>query len=208
MRDFQLIETMRWETGTGILRLSLHMARLRNSANTLGFAVPSDLERRLSAALPEHAKALRVRLALGDDGELDITTAPFVPLPENTVWRVRIAPNRLNSNDPLLRHKTTLRSAYETARSAFSQTETDEVLLCNERDELCEGTITSLFVDDGSGFLKTPPLSCGLLAGVLRTELICRQRTRVARLKIDDLLAGKLYVGNSLRGLIRAELQR
>jgi branched-subunit amino acid aminotransferase/4-amino-4-deoxychorismate lyase len=42
------------------------------------------------------------------------------------------------------------------------------VILANERGELCEGTITSLFLDDGSGILKTPPLACGLLAGVLR----------------------------------------
>ena len=47
-----------------------------------------------------------------------------------------------------------------------------------------------------------------LLAGVLRNELICARRARVARLSPADLLkAGEsLYVGNSLRGLIRAEL--
>ncbi len=44
------------------------------------------------------------------------------------------------------------------------------------KGEVCEGTITSVFLDDGSGYLKTPPIACGLLAGVLRTELICQRR--------------------------------
>ena len=82
----------------------------------------------------------------------------------------------------------------------------DEVLLLNEKGEPCEGTITSIFLDDGAGVLKTPPISCGLLSGVLRTELICARRARVQRLTVDDLRNGTLYTGNSLRGLIRAKL--
>ena len=46
----------------------------------------------------------------------------------------------------------------------------DELLFLNERGEVCDGTITTLFFDRGEG-LRTPPLSCGLLAGVLRAEL-------------------------------------
>ena len=37
MTDFSLIETMRWEPGTGIVRLRLHLARLKRSAGRLGF---------------------------------------------------------------------------------------------------------------------------------------------------------------------------
>jgi 4-amino-4-deoxychorismate lyase len=56
--------------------------------------------------------------------------------------------------------------------------------------------------------LRTPPISCGLLAGVLRTELICRRQARVGRITLADLDAGTFYIGNSLRGLIRANLVR
>ena len=106
----------------------------------------------------------------------------------------------------LLRLKTTRREVYETARAEYPASEADEVLLLNERREVCEGTITSVFLDDGSGTLRTPPISCGLLAGVLRTELICQRRARVGRISVTDLTAGKLYMGNSLRGLIPARL--
>jgi len=265
MTDFSLIETMRWEPGTGIVRLRLHLARLKRSAGRLGFAGADKVEARLAEILgaalppsvpsghlplkggdqadatsrqqrtieatagpisplegempdraeggePAHAVAnrspspLRVRLTLGPSGEIAVTTAPFTPLPEGTIWRVAIAATRLDSADKLLRHKTTRREIYEAARGEYPPAAADEVLLLNEKGEPCEGTITSLFLDDGSGVLKTPPISCGLLAGVLRTELICARRARVQRLTLQDLRSGRLFMGNSLRGLIRTRL--
>jgi len=266
MTDFSLIETMRWQPGTGIVRLRLHLARLKRSAGRLGFAGAEKAEERLAEAIaealppsvpsghlphkggdhsslpqaqgsmsneiappaisplvgemPDRAEGgkaaytaggpslspLRVRLTLSPSGEITVTTAPFTPLPENTIWRVAIAATRLDSANKLLRHKTTRREVYEAARSEYPTADADEVLLLNEKGEPCEGTITSLFLDDGSGVLKTPPISCGLLSGVLRTELICARRARVQRLMLGDLRGGALYMGNSLRGLIRAQL--
>ena len=274
MSDFSLIETMRWEPGTGIVRLRLHLARLRRSAGRLGFvgadkgesALQEELGTSLASLPPnasdtEHSNEdptarshfspagrsaerseamrrssgklgparppssgpsghllpagekrdqtpspLRVRLTLSPTGEIAITTAPFSPLPQDTVWRVSIATVRLDSTNKLLRHKTTRRDIYEAARAEYSAEIADEVLLLNEKGEPCEGTITSIFLDDGSGILKTPPVACGLLAGVLRTELICARRARVQRLTLADLQTGTLYMGNSLRGLIRAKL--
>ena len=47
---------------------------------------------------------------------------------------------------------------YQAARAEFSREEADEVLLLNERGEVCEGTITNVFVDIGEPVLVTPPL--------------------------------------------------
>jgi len=208
MTDFSLIETLRYEPESGFLRLRLHLARLSRSAGRLGFAGAEAAEARLKEAVSGADRSLRVRLTLDRDGAIAVTNAPFTPLPDDALWRVRIASTRLDSGDRLLRMKTTRRGVYEAARSEFSPAEADEVILLNEKGEVCEGTISSVFLDDGSGTLRTPPTACGLLAGVLRNELICARRARVARLSPADLLkAGEsLYVGNSLRGLIRAEL--
>ena len=54
--------------------------------------------------------------------------------------------------------------------------------------------------------LLTPPLTSGLLPGVLRAELIRERKARGEVLQLDDLRHRKLFVGNSLRGLIPAEL--
>ncbi|WP_042119333.1 aminotransferase class IV family protein [Rhizobium etli] len=208
MTDFSLIETLRWQPGEGFIRLRLHLARLFRSARRLGFPQPTDAQRKLEAAVAGAGGPLRVRLIFDLQGEIEVTSAPFFPLAPETVWKVRIAKTRLHSADRLLRVKTTRRTLYETARAEYAQAEADEVILLNERDEVCEGTITSIFLDDGSGILRTPPISCGLLAGVLRTELLCGRKARVGRLTVADLDAGTIYVGNSLRGLIRANLLR
>ncbi|WP_312366784.1 aminotransferase class IV family protein [Ensifer sp.] len=207
MTDFSLIETLRYEPDAGFVRLRLHLARLKRSARRLGFGGAERAQEELQKAVAGAAGPLRIRLTLDRQGAIAVTTAAFAPLSADAVWRVGLAETRLSSEDKLLRVKTTRRSVYETARAEFPSAEVDEVLLLNEKGEVCEGTITSIFLDDGSGFLKTPPIACGLLAGVLRTELICQRRARVARLSPDDLAKGDLYVGNSLRGLIRAKLR-
>ncbi|MDO9415179.1 aminotransferase class IV family protein [Pararhizobium sp.] len=206
MSPLSLIETLRWEPETGFLRLDLHLARLAHSAKALGLPGAGQAADTLTAAASGSA-SLRVRLELFADGRIEVTTAPFVPLALNAVWRVAIASTRLSSSDPLLRHKTSHRSLYDRARAEFTREEADEVLLLNENDELCEGTITSLFVDDGTGLLLTPPLSSGLLAGVLRTELLSRKKAREERLRLADIEGRTAYTGNSLRGLIRATLR-
>lgn len=204
--DFSLIETLRFEPDAGFIRLRLHLARLERSAQRLGFPPPKDVAARLADAVADTTGPQRVRLTFDRAGQIAITRADFVPLAEGAVWRVRVARTRLDSGNTLLRAKTTLRAVYERARAEFSPTEADEVLLLNERDEVCEGTITSVFLDDGSGPLRTPPIACGLLAGVLRTELICARKARTGRLSLADLANGKLLVGNSLRGLTPAVL--
>jgi 4-amino-4-deoxychorismate lyase len=198
---------MRWEPGRGFIRLPRHLERLAQSAAELGLAFDlAKVERELATvtgALP-----LRVRLELSPDGLLSVTIHPFQPVPEGAIWRIKIANVRLSSTDPLLRHKTTRRETYQQARSEFSQAEADEVILLNERDEVCEGTITNIFVDPGDGGpLLTPALSCGLLAGVLRGELLDEGAAREVVLSLADLEGAKaIYVGNSLRGLIPVEL--
>ena len=69
---------------------------------------------------------------------------------------------------------------------------------------LTEGSFTSLFVER-DGILLTPPLSLGLLPGVLRATLLAENKAVEANLAIDDLQDG-FFIGNSLRGLIPATL--
>lgn len=207
MNDFSLIETMHYEPGTGVARFNLHMARLRNSAKVLGFAGADHAHSALLRYVAEQAGPMRLRLELLPDGRHEITSAPYMPLPVDTVWKMRIASTaRLTSTDPILRHKTSKRAVYDAARAEYDRGDADEVILLNEKNEVCEGTITNIFVDDGAGGLLTPPLSSGCLAGVLRTSLLCAKRSRSRRLAVDDLRRKPFYVGNSLRGLIRAEL--
>jgi 4-amino-4-deoxychorismate lyase len=204
---FELIETLRWEPEEGFVRLERHLSRLAKSARTLGFSHDEREIREVLNGCAGGEAALRVRLTLAKDGRIGVTNAPFEPLPTDAVWTLRIATTRLNSADPLLRHKTTWRQVYEAARAEFSRGEADEVLLLNERSEVCEGTITNVFIDIGEPVLVTPALGSGLLPGVLRGEMIEQGKARDAVLSEADLQTAKaIYVGNSLRGLIVVRL--
>jgi len=52
----------------------------------------------------------------------------------------------------------------------------------------------------------TPPLASGLLPGTLRAELIAQGKAEECVLTLADLArADAIWLGNSVRGLIRAE---
>ncbi|MBB4095163.1 hypothetical protein HGG72_17420 [Ochrobactrum pecoris] len=205
--DYQLIETIRWEPLSGVLRFDLHMARLENSARELGFSCNMEAIRQKVAESGTGEQALKVRLTLAPDGVATVSSIPYEPLPSQTIWRIAIAHTHLDHNDTLLRHKTTRRQAYIAAREEYSPAEIDEVILLNDRGEVCEGTITSIFLDVGGTTCTTPALSCGLLDGVLRRELLKNSVVEEGIVTVDALKnARNILVGNSLRGMIRAKL--
>lgn len=206
--DFELIETMRWQPGQGFLRFDRHLTRLYGSAAELGFACdPQKVGEMLRNAVDRPDIALRTRLVLSRSGKVTVSVLPYEPHAADKAWRLQLARVRLDSSDTLLRHKTSRRDIYQRARAEYLISRADEVLLANERGELCEGTITNLFADFGDGALATPRLDCGLLPGVLRGELLDEGRAREEIYSLDDLKSAKaLFVGNSLRGLIPARL--
>lgn len=200
-----LIETLLWVPGEGYFLLDEHLARLGHSAGMLGHRHDAT---RIAAALDRVAGAterLRVRLVLHHDGEVEVTAQPLPVLAAGTVWRTAIADTRLDSGDPLLAHKTTRRAFYDEERMRLaSSCKADEAIFLNERGEICEGGITTIFVSRGTRLL-TPPLSRGLLRGVLRQHLIARGEATEGDIGLGDLANGFL-LGNSVRGLIPARL--
>ncbi len=188
----KLIETLLWD-GADCPRIKLHQARLARSAAALGWAEPADL-RELLGGLP--AQPLRLRVTLDGAGLLALERA-LLP-PAKTEWRVGLARDRLTSTDPWLQHKTTRRGVYDAARASLAEG-LDEVIFLNERGEVCEGTITTVFFDKGQG-MRTPPLTCGVLPGVLRAEMAVGEEVLLA----EDLPKTRLWLGNALRGLFPA----
>ena len=184
----KLIETVLWD-GAKAPRWALHMARLRRSAGMLGWDCP-----KVVVTGPDHPA--RLRLTLDREGRVEWQVASLpVSRPR---WWIGLAEKGLRSDDPWLSVKSTRRETYDQARAALPEG-LDEVIFLNERGEVCDGSITSVFFDRGQG-MRTPPLSCGLLPGVLRAELECREEI----LRAEDLPRVRLWVGNALRGLIPA----
>jgi 4-amino-4-deoxychorismate lyase len=194
-----LIETFGRRDGA-FVGLADHLARLERTAAALD--VPFDraaIDRALAGVAGDGP--LRVRLALARDGTATVAAGPLGPTA--AAWTVRLADERLDPDDPWLRVKTSERGRYDRARAALPPG-LDEWLFLNSRGEVCEGTITNVFVA-AEGTLLTPPLASGLLPGVLRARLLREGRAREAVLRPADLAHG-LLVGNALRGLIPARL--
>ena len=202
-RPVTLIETLLWERDSGYALLERHLDRMATSADYFG--LPFD-RAALRAMLDDGtfpADRMRIRLTLDAAGPA-VTAVPLPPNP--SIFRFAIAPEKLDSQSLWLAHKTTNRAFYDEPRQrANADLGVDEVVFRNERDELTEGSITSLFLER-SGRLLTPPLSSGLLPGTLRAELLASGRAVEQVLTLADLDAAEaIWLGNSVRGLLRAE---
>lgn len=202
--DFELFETMGYHPGEGVRFERLHLDRLCASARVFGLAFDrTALSGQIAAACAGQGP-LRVRLALDRTGKPTLLAVGLPPAPGR--WRVGLAKTRVTAGDFWRGHKTSHRQIYNDARAALPEG-VDEVIFLNDRGGLAEGTITNLFLDPGDGPLLTPPLSAGVLPGILRRHLIETGRARVAPLTLADLHGAKaVFMGNALRGLIPATL--
>lgn len=179
----------------------LHLNRMARSAASLGWGFDRVAAERVLRECREGPA--RLRLTMGREGDFRLETGPLPPT--GGTWRVAVYPVRLRSDDPWLRHKTTNRRLYDEARASLPQG-IDEWLFLNERDEVCEGTITNVFfLRDGFKW-RTPPLSSGCLPGIYREKCLAPGEVVEEVLLAEDLPRVRLSLGNSLRHSIEAVL--
>jgi len=204
---FELIETLRLVEGVYPLMV-LHLQRIESSALALGFACDlSAISERLAAVAREcRDGAHRVRLTLAHDGRLSGQHAKM-PADEQQ-WQIVVADEALDGDDYLLRHKTTARSRYDAALARLAaMPAVFDAIFCNTRGEVCEGARSNVYVER-DGVLLTPPVSSGLLPGVMRRHLLESGRAVERVLYRGDLLtAPAIYLSNALRGLFPVTLR-
>ncbi|WP_337847655.1 aminodeoxychorismate synthase component I [Sphingomonas sp.] len=196
-RRFDLIETMAFDPVGGIALLERHLERMRASAQAFG--IPFDrhgVRNELQAATFRLRHPAKVRLLLSPEGRIAIGTAPMPQAPVDPVT-VALARRQVAPRDFRLAHKTSDRRPWPRVAGAW------ETLYVDDDGYLTEGSFTSLFVPRGDGVLQTPPLSRGILPGVLRAELIASGRAVEAELRPADLRHG-FRLGNAVRGLVSA----
>ena len=199
-----LIETLRWTPSGGALRGDLHKARMERSAKALGYPFSRKAYEACIASV-DSGVPQKLRLVLSPEGTLRLDLTEFEPVTK--LWTVAISKNSLTQAVQETRYKVSHREFYDgERRRVASLTGCDDVIFLNDREEICEGSFTSLFIEK-NGQLYTPSVSSGILPGVLREALINEGRAMEAVMTLDDVLhADKLYVGNSLRGLIHVSL--
>ena len=205
---FHLFETMGVSQGK-ITRLPRHLLRLENSARYWSFvfdrqAAESYLNELMSSI--DSAKHWRLRLQLNRCGALSHTLHPFVPdvaTADSECLPLLISPTPVSQGSFLI-HKTSRREAYD--RAVAEVPEGVSPLLVNELGHVTESAIANVVYQMG-GRLFTPPLTDGLLPGVLREELIDEGSVSERSLPVSDLeKVESWWLINSLRGWRRCEL--
>jgi para-aminobenzoate synthetase/4-amino-4-deoxychorismate lyase len=212
-REFELLETMRFDPGRGLRNRDRHLRRMADSAEHLGFrfdlpevvdAVAARLVGHGAARLVGHGAA-RVRLRLRRCGSVAVDVAALPPdRPGPAVLALDDEP--VDPDDRWLHHKTTVRAPYDRRRAR--RPDVDDVIMVNTRGELTEATRATLAVRlDGTWY--TPPRDSGCLPGVERARLLDLGVLRERVLRPADLdAAGGVAVISSLRGWRAARLHR
>lgn len=126
-----------------------------------------------------------------------VANAPRNDLTHDSLPKVKLL-GKVNSHNPFLYHKTTIREAMPT--DAF------EHIRINERGEITEGIFTNIAIEK-DGKLYTPPVSCGLLNGTFRQKLLEEGKLVEKILYPKDLeTADKIFCFNSVRKMVEVQL--
>lgn len=211
-RGVGFFETLLVVRGEPVL-LEKHWKRLASGAESLRFPYPSraafERETRRAAAAVAAMKEASARvswLAIGSDVE-DPRSWRLVsfsgPIPEGTMRRRRrgrviVLGQHIPRPTPGLKTVSYVPSVLGL-REAHEKS-ADESLFTDNKGRILEGTTSNVFAVQGD-LLVTPPVSAGLLPGVMRAWVIEHAREAGLRLRErlltrDDLLAGSFLTGS------------
>jgi para-aminobenzoate synthetase/4-amino-4-deoxychorismate lyase len=205
--EFELFETIRASHEDGPRHLDAHLDRIAASCAYFGFPFDRAAAQALvvDACLALAPGLHRVRLSFDQSGQAKVQSSPLALSPREPV-SLLLADTPTRSDDLFLRHKTSVRSRYDAAWRAAEAKGAFDTLFFNERGELTEGGRSNVFVRI-NGHWYTPPLSCGLLPGVLRAVILAAPAWKASeRIITREMLASAedIVVCNSLRGPLRA----
>lgn len=204
--DFYLVETIKIENKIA-LYLEDHLERILQSASYFNINCDKD---NIVAAINIAIEGVEdneiiLRLLINQNGS---ETLQFFPFNKSATFQVILSENLLNSKNLFLYHKTTNRKWYDSAMERIKNGDFYDMIFMNENREITEGARSNIFIEI-NGDLFTPPISSGLLPGILRKNLIEGKKCVETILDIEDLLnADAIYCGNSVRGLVKVELLR
>ena len=150
--------------------MSRHMRRAVTSAQQLGFRIPSeDLVRNAveQLCINEQYPFGLLRISFGQNGNWSAVHLPYEPVKEgaklltyDTAIAVQGQPIKSYPYDYRL-------EILETIKALGA----DEAIVCNDKGKICEGSVTNLLLRIDDKWV-TPPISDGVLPGVMRALVI------------------------------------
>ena len=190
--------------------LMQHAERMARSAAAFGVRFnASEWLRTVEQTLHEQrhvtATRLRVRIGLHMSGALAVSTSVAEDTPKTA--RFAFHPHIMDSTNPFLQHKTSVRAHYNAALAEARAQGLFDCVFTNELGQVTEGARSSIFIQLNGEWL-TPPLSCGVLPGIARAELLADTsfNARECAFSINDVQhAERVMLCNALH---RIEVER
>lgn len=202
--NFDLLETMLWRRDKFFL-INLHLRRLKDTAAFFNYEfLIADIKKRLKIHSSRFStkKQYKVKLLVSKYGKITIQSC-VIGKDKHTVKLITFSAKLVNSSDKFLYHKTTKRKLYnDEYKKAVDRGLADTIFL-NEKNEVTEGCISNIVIQNGSSYY-TPPTSSGLLNGVFRQYLLKSRHLPLKEkvlYKKDITNAKKLFICNSVKGL-------
>ncbi len=205
-KKMALIETMLY-TGRDYFLFDLHMKRLSKSAKFFRFSfsikkITNELKKLTDSF--EVNTIYRVKLLLFPDGKVSLS---FQPAEKTSgIQKSAFSRRKIDPENIFLYHKTTVRKIYDDCYRKARKAGYFDIIFQNTKGEITEGCISNVFIEK-SGILYTPAVKSGLLPGVLREHLIREGKVEEKVITEKELLnADRIFLGNSVRGLVEVEI--
>ena len=202
-KHFKLLETLRLEDGM-VLRQNRHLARLQRAAARFGFPLdqPAVIQALELTAKDYRQGLFRLRLLVDKLGGVECQVSALRDVADQ-VQDMHLVALPTDACSPFVSYKTTRRHHYDVAQRQAGDA---EALLFNAAGQVTESVIANV-VFRLHGQLYTPPVSDGLLDGVLRSELVAQGDVLERSLDLTELdQVEQWYLVNSLRGWRQARL--
>ncbi|MBN2220741.1 MAG: aminotransferase class IV, partial [Vallitaleaceae bacterium] len=183
--------------------LEEHLNRLNASlkAFNIPIYIPASLLREVISTWELQNTALKIMVSREN---ILISIRPITYTPEyyDRGAKVKVSHHRRSSSSKLIHYKSANYGELILALREAHNEGYDDILFLNEADHLCESAICNLFlIKDGKLF--TPPLSCGLLPGIVRAYILEHYDVEESNLTLQDLLlADGAFLTNSLVGIL------
>ncbi len=211
---FNLVETMRFDKGSGFFNLDRHLARLSLSAHYFGLKCQGE---KIKTSLQNQAGEIeddsfyRFRIELDPSGDFVVAYQKVDSQYLKNDLPVMLCEEPLDMDFALSRHKTTARSTrgkYNDRYQAFLKNHPAlfDVIFFNSRGHITEGSKSNVFIRQGTQWV-TPGKNAAFLPGIMRQVFLENNRVIEAEVSIKDFLgAEEIVLTNSIIGFKRVKL--
>ncbi|MFC4404879.1 aminodeoxychorismate synthase component I [Gracilibacillus xinjiangensis] len=204
--SFSLLESILLEDGIYPL-LEYHIKRLEDSSTYFSYEYNKG---NIISALADTAKEYpsgkyKVRLIVAKNGEIQINTVSIREIIEPV--NASIANKAVSSDNVFLYHKTTHRETYQQFDNQLPKNYMT-TLLWNESGYVTEFTIGNVVFEKGGKFY-TPPITDGLLNGIMRSKLIKEKILEEKQIRKEDIDSyEQVWFINSVRGWLQVNIMQ